>query len=421
MGPFHRNAYRKVFSMFRSIRNDPKKIPKKPDTMLHEFSQKKIRVAFIHNEKKIGTGAHQINDLIARALRARNIAVRNFYPKNKLIDAPVRLKGIANILFFYSLLVHKDEVLKYDLVQGTTYTPLPFLAFNIPVVTHFGSTTKGFLSATPLAKDIRDDTRREWYRLRREGVIDSLNVQTRQPMRDIGDIEMYVASQSHAVIATSELVKSELIAEGVDENRIFIVHNAIEDYWFEARTVAVRPPGIVFLGRLGADPFTLKLKGLDRLVHLYDSFPSVPKTTIAMTTNKRLTPWLRNSFRNHETFINLRKDFLPNVLASRRGSVLFLSSRYEGFSLSLIEAMSQGLIPVAYSVGVVPEIIRDGENGYIVSSQKEAIAKVRLILGNPDLREEMAKNAEETAKIFRSENIAPKLEEIYRTVLASDR
>jgi len=79
-----------------------------------------MKIAFIHSEKKITTGAHYINDLIATKLKERKIKVKDFYPKAPLMDSPHHLKGLKNILFFYSLLENKDEILKCDLIQGTT-------------------------------------------------------------------------------------------------------------------------------------------------------------------------------------------------------------------------------------------------------------------------------------------------------------
>jgi len=128
-----------------------------------------MKIAFIHNQKKIGTGSHYINDLISLKLRQRKIEIKNFYPKTELIDPPPHLKGLANILFFYSLLDHKQEILKYSIIQGTTYTPLPFLALSIPVITHFGSTTNGFIvknqtEAIERAKEILSNELYDFYR-----------------------------------------------------------------------------------------------------------------------------------------------------------------------------------------------------------------------------------------------------------------
>ena len=379
-----------------------------------------MKIAFIHNEKKLGTGAHYINDLMALKLRESGVSIKSFYPKETLIETPVHLGGLKSILFFYSLLERRKEILKFDLIQGTTYTPLPFLAYPVPVVSHFGSTTKGFLDSTPTATKLENGGKKIWYKLKKDGVLNELNIKTRRPLRDIADVEQYVASRTKAVIATSEKVRNELLAMGVKEDKIHMIHNAIEDYWLEpSQQEYSNAPSIVFLGRLGSDAFTLKLKGVDRLIGLFQKFPNVPKFTFCITTNKKLIEWLRMKIPHHTVYSNTRKDKLPDMLCPLRGSIMFIPSRYEGFSLSLIEGMSQGLVPIVYPVGVAPEIIKNGENGYIVSSQAEALEKAELLLANTDLRNKLSMNATETSKLFSSKIIAQKLLKLYSSIIQS--
>lgn len=49
--------------------------------------------------------------------------------------------------------------------------------------------------------------------------------------------------------------------------------------------------------------------------------------------------------------------------------VFAVSSRHEGEPLTLIEAMAAGCFPVCTDVGIVPELIRHGVNGYIVTER----------------------------------------------------
>lgn len=382
------------------------------------FACHTMKVAFIHNEKKIGTGAHYINDLMASKLEEAGVEIKNFYPRTSLVDAPAHLGGLKSILFFYSLLERRKEILKFQIIQGTTYTPLPFLAYPVPVVSHFGSTTRGFLEATPNANRLERSTSKTWYNLKKQGAIKELNTKTRRPLRDIVDIEEYVASRATAVIAVSERVRNELITAGVPNEKVHLIHNAIEDYWFDARPEqAPVDPGIVFLGRLGNDAFTLKLKGLDRLLNVYQRFANVRKTTFCITTNKPLLSYLRSAIPNHSVSSNVQKDRLPGLMQPLQGSILFIPSRYEGFSLSLIEGMSQGLVPVTYSVGVAPEIIRNGENGFIVSSQAEAIEKIERLLNDANLRDYLSAEASKTARTFSGGMVAHKLLELYNSIL----
>lgn len=415
-----KRAYQATRSVLRLFRSEPiERISKKS-------TGKKIKIAFIHNEKKVHVGVHtgaaQINRLMATALAERSIEVRNFYPRTQLSDAPVHLKGLANILFFYSLLEYKDTMLKYNIIQGTTYTPLPFLAFTVPVVCHFGSTAQGYLISTPRTSNLSTSERGVFKELVRLGIIPEFDLKTMRPIEDIADIEAITATRATACIATSQKVRDELINMGVADDCIHVIHNAIEDYWFDPpRITDPQSPHLVFLGRLGNDVFTLKLKGLSRLVHFYRAFPDVPKTTICMTTNRKLKEWMKVSFPKHYMYVNLRKDLIPGALAPLYGSILFLSSRYEGFSLSLIEGMSQGLVPIAFGVGVAPEIIRDGENGFLVSTVEQAMARAQELLSDEKKRITMADAAKQTVEQFRSTRIAENLETLYRSIKEEHR
>ncbi len=377
-----------------------------------------MKIAFIHNEKKVGTGAYYINDLISLKLKERGVMVKHFYPSTNLIDTPANLKGLSNILFFHSLLEHRKEILQCDLIQGTTYTPLTFLAYDIPVVSHFGSTTQGFLDKVPLAFKVNEGTRKFWYDLKKNGVLKEVNLKTKRPLRDIAEIEHYVANRSTKVVATSMVVAKELKKFVKSNSHLSVIHNAIEDYWF---LLPYKKPSknisLVFLGRLGADSFNLKLKGVDRLFDWYSHFPDLDKHTFAITTNELLTNYLNERLPNHVMHANIIKDQIPTLLNKFSGSIFFVSSRYEGFSLSLIEGMSQGLIPIVYSVGVASEIIKNGVNGFLVSNQSQVIRYTKKILADPDMRKRMSLEAYKTAQNFTADKLVDQLSKLYDQIL----
>lgn len=378
-----------------------------------------MKIAFIYRDKRIKTGAGYINGLISEKLKQRGVEVVHFYPKLKLFDAPMRMRGLNNILFFFSLLEHRNRALACDIIQGTTYTPIAFLPFSTPIITHFGSTNHGFMSATPYVNEIDSELRQIWHELKRDGVINELNLKTRRPLKDIADIEKLSARRSSAVIATSEIVKKELESVGVSSEKIKVIHNAIEDFWFEGEDIQeAEPPGIVYLGRIGEDVFTFKLKGLDRAIKIYRAFPDVPKLSIIMTANKEIGPWMRSKIPNHAVSTNLYKPEIKQRLGNLKGSVIIITSRYEGFCLSMIEGMSQGLIPVVFPVGVAPEIIKNGENGYLVNSTKEMTEAIQLVLRDEELRKKLSSNAMKTAEDFSSDKMVDQLVSVYSEIIS---
>lgn len=75
---------------------------------------------------------------------------------------------------------------------------------------------------------------------------------------------------------------------------------------------------------------------------------------------------------------------------------VFLSYN-EGMPLVLLEAMAAGLPIVASNVGSIPEIVVDGENGFIVekNNPQEAARVIMKLIENPELRKKMGKAGRE--------------------------
>jgi L-malate glycosyltransferase len=79
----------------------------------------------------------------------------------------------------------------------------------------------------------------------------------------------------------------------------------------------------------------------------------------------------------------------------RQSDVLILPSDTEGLPLSIIEAMALGLPAISTNVGGVPELIEDGETGFIINqgSIDELVEKLIFLLEHPSVRERMGAQA----------------------------
>lgn len=97
--------------------------------------------------------------------------------------------------------------------------------------------------------------------------------------------------------------------------------------------------------------------------------------------------------------------FVPwteDVTSYYKGSDFFLlPSLYEGWGLTVVEAMAHSLPVVATPVGCVPELIDSGKNGYIIPHGDPAgIAEaMRAMCGDPVLLGKLAREAHDT--VFR--------------------
>lgn len=72
----------------------------------------------------------------------------------------------------------------------------------------------------------------------------------------------------------------------------------------------------------------------------------------------------------------------------------------EHFGITTVEAMSAGAVPVVYDGGGQPEIVKDGENGFLWRTTRELLEKTDGIITNKNLAETLRKNAIRTSKQF---------------------
>jgi trehalose synthase len=82
----------------------------------------------------------------------------------------------------------------------------------------------------------------------------------------------------------------------------------------------------------------------------------------------------------------------------RRADVIIQKSLREGFGLTVAEAMWKGAAVIGGNVGGIRYQIKDGENGFLVSSVEETAEKLVVLLKDRDLRRRMGKKARETVQ-----------------------
>jgi len=116
------------------------------------------------------------------------------------------------------------------------------------------------------------------------------------------------------------------------------------------------------------------------------------------------------------SFLGFRRD-VPELLTA--SDVFILTSRREGLPKAVMEAMAVGLPIIATDVRGNRDLVKSGENGYLVplgNAEQTAIAIERLI-DSEDLRRSMGGKSKELVKQYDLQNILKEMERIYDNIL----
>lgn len=236
---------------------------------------------------------------------------------------------------------------------------------------------------------------------------------------------MVNAGFATALVAVSQLVRQQSIAEGVRPDKIVVIPNGVDLPEIQPNQAALTRKEAV----LDEDAFLILTAG--RLwaekghIHLVRAMPevvrAVPKVVLALAGEGVLRPELEAEARklkveDHLRFLGVRRDVLNWMAAA---DLFILPSNSEGMPNALLEAMGLGLPVIATRVGGVPEIIQDGETGCLVPPQDPSALAVAIIalLRSPRERRRLGQNAQE---MIRREYQMEKMCERYKALLETN-
>jgi len=229
------------------------------------------------------------------------------------------------------------------------------------------------------------------------------------------------------VICVSEYVKTAL-QQSFDLNNIITIHNFIDSEelrksnWlsnFNLRRFLKVPENskiIVYFGRLSPE------KGVDTLIN---AFKIVQKffghdTYLLIGgegSEKQLLEALSKSVKNVIFTGWLPRERQLSIMAQ---SDIFVhpSSYPDACPTAIVEAMALGLPIVATNEGGIPELLVNGENGYLVKPRSihELAEKIIKLLENEDFRALAGKNNVARSRKFDIKTIGPKIIKIYESL-----
>lgn len=168
-------------------------------------------------------------------------------------------------------------------------------------------------------------------------------------------------------------------------------------------------------------------KGFDRLIKVWDIVnKEIKGWTLHIIGDGGCREALQNQINelglNQCVFLDgLRNDMKEEYLDA---SLFVLSSRYEGFGMVLLEAMSCGVPVVSFDCPCGPkDLITDGENGYLVEDGDiEKLAdRIVYLIRHPEKRKEMGAMAYKRSADYSEDKIMKQWMELFNEVLADSK
>jgi glycosyltransferase involved in cell wall biosynthesis len=96
-----------------------------------------------------------------------------------------------------------------------------------------------------------------------------------------------------------------------------------------------------------------------------------------------------------------------------------IMAEFEIQSIVTLQALASGLPVVGADAGALPELIHDGENGYLVGTHdaKKLGDKMNYLAAHPQIRRKMGEQSRKISLVHHKPTVLARLEELYREVI----
>ena len=259
-------------------------------------------------------------------------------------------------------------------------------------------------------------------------------------------IERTAYQSADGIIAVSEKMKRNVIdLYRVDENKVRVIYNGIDPDFYhpifdesvlEKYGINQEKPFVLFVGRI------TRQKGISELIQ---AIPKINENAqIVLCAGAPDTPEIAEECKNliakakeKRNGIIWIQEMMPHTdlrVIYSHATVFVTPSLYEPFGIINLEAMACATPVVGSAVGGIPEIVIEGETGFLVSLKSKSESdfspenpeqfrndlanKINLLLEKPDLAKKMGEASRKRAEsVFSWKSIAEQTASFYKDLI----
>jgi glycosyltransferase involved in cell wall biosynthesis len=147
--------------------------------------------------------------------------------------------------------------------------------------------------------------------------------------------------------------------------------------------------------------FSTPYKGMKEIVQIFTEIQKKRRDTALLLVGRSDIPKSIMKFmpmKNVHILTNIPYGMLKLCLAA--SDIYCTASMWEGFNIPLVAAQANQKPVVALKIGAHPEVLVDGETGFLVDDYKEFIRRLELLLDDDSLRIKMGEKAAKFARKF---------------------
>lgn len=225
-------------------------------------------------------------------------------------------------------------------------------------------------------------------------------------------IQVWACKSADQVIVPSKYLAGIVSSWGVSGNKIKVIYNGVDfksaDISQEEakRKIGIYGDIILSAGRLVPwKGFRMLIKIMPRLSEISQLFRLI--IVGDGPDQKMLASMIKNLGLERKVYLVGRKSQEELAIYLAAADMFVLNTGYEGFSHQILEAMTASVPVITTAVGGNKEIIRQGENGFMIKYQDEfnLIEAIKSLWQNPELQEEFKKEGKKTVEHFSSEKM----------------
>jgi len=212
-------------------------------------------------------------------------------------------------------------------------------------------------------------------------------------------------------ISLTSFAKQKYVVSGIPEDKIVVKPNFLKDPL--NKNVVGDNNYALFVGRLSFE------KGAEFLVKSWEKI-DFPLKIVGDGPQRQ---FLNFDNKNIE-FLGWKNSEEVFALLSRASFYIFPSLLYEGFPISLLEAMAMGKIIIASDLGARKEMIQDNYSGllYDVNSKTDFVNKIHWIINNREQARQLGENARNSyLEKYNPESNYEQLMKIYEKAIKTNK